>query len=143
MPYWLLSQRRLPVLELFSAEHDLGILILRVFFGLLLMTHGYPKLTSGFEGTKKWLASVGVPSMLGPLVGILELLGGAFLAVGLLTRIVAFLFTLQFLGIILNGKRLGKKKLNDYEKDLLYLGGALALVLLGGGAYSVLPLVGL
>ena len=143
MPHWLPSQGRLAVLGLFSAEYNLGILILRVFIGLLLMTHGYPKLTSGFKGTKKWLASVGLPSLLGPLVGILELLGGAFLALGLLTRIVAFLFTLQFLGIILNGKRLGKTKLNDYEKDLLYLGGALALVLLGGGAYSVLPLVGL
>ena len=143
MPHWLSSPRRLAALGFLSGQDDFGILILRVFFGLLLMTHGYPKLTSGFEGTKKWLASVGVPSVLGPLVGTLELLGGAFLAVGLLTRIVAFLFTLQFLGIILNGKRLGKTKLNDYEKDLLYLGGALALVLLGGGTYSVLPLVGL
>ena len=107
------------------------------------MTHGYPKLTSGFEGTKKWLASVGLPTVLGPLIGILELLGGAFLAVGLLTRVVAFLFTLQFLGIVLYGRKLGKAKLSDYEKDLLYLGGTLALVFLGGGAYSLLPLVGL
>ena len=118
-------------------DYNFGILILRVFFGLLLTTHGYPKLTSGYEGTKKWLVSVGIPSRLGPLVGMLELLGGGFLAMGLLTQVVSALFSLQFLGIIVYGKRLGKKKLNDYEKDLLYLGGALALLLLGGGAYSV------
>ncbi len=59
---------------------------------------------------------------------------------GFLTPVVAFLFSLQFLGIYLFRKRLGKKTLTAYEKDLLYLGGSLALVLLGGGLYSGRPL---
>lgn len=53
------------------------------------------------------------------------------------------LFALQFMGIYLSRKRLGKKSLQDYERDLLYLGGSLALFMLGGGLYSVDHLIGL
>ncbi len=122
---------------------DIGTLLLRLFFGGLLTTHGYPKLTSGRQGTVKWLESLGFPGILGPLIGVLELFGGFFLIVGFLTPVVALLFALQFMGIYLSRKRLGKKTLTDYEKDLLYLGGSLALVLLGGGLYSVDHLLGL
>jgi uncharacterized membrane protein YphA (DoxX/SURF4 family) len=80
---------------------------------------------------------------LGPLVGTLELFGGLLLVIGFLTPVVASLFALQFLGIYLSRKRLGKKTLTAYELDLLYLGGSLALVLLGGGLYSVDHLLGL
>ncbi len=90
-----------------------------------------------------WLGSMGLPTILGPLVGMLELFGGFLLVVGFLTSVVASLFALQFFGICLFRKRLGKKTLTDYEKDLLYLGVALALVLLGGGLYSVDHLLGL
>ncbi len=126
-----------------AAFGDVGTLVLRLFFGLLLATHGYPKLTSGRTGTMGWLGSMGLPTILGPLVGMLELFGGFLLVVGFLTSVVASLFSLQFLGIYLFRKRLGKKTLTDYEKDLLYLGGSLALVLLGGGLYSVDHLLGL
>lgn len=85
----------------------------------------------------------GLPTILGPLIGMLELFGGFLLVIGPLTPVVASLFSLQFLGIYLFRKRLGKKTLTDYEKDLLYLGGELALVLLGGGLYSVDHLLGL
>ncbi|HLQ06378.1 MAG TPA: DoxX family protein, partial [Nitrososphaerales archaeon] len=126
-----------------AAYGDVGTLVLRLFFGPLLATHGYPKLTSGRAGTTGWLESMGLPKLLGRLIGTLELFGGFFLVIGFLTPVVAFLFSLQFLGIYLFRKRLGKKTLSDYEKDLLYLGSSLALVLLGGGLYSVDHLVGL
>ena len=90
-----------------------------------------------------WLESMSLPKLLGPLIGTLELFGGFFLVIGFLTPLVAFLFSLQFLGIYLFRIRLGKKTLTDYEKDLLYLGGSLALVLLGGGLYSIDHLLGL
>jgi len=131
------------VFQPLTSQYALGILVLRVFFGGLLATHGYPKLSSGRRKTQDWLAGMKIPRVLGPLVGILELFGGVFLVVGLITPVVAFLFVLQFTGIYLNRKRLGKKSLGDYEKDLLYLGGASALVFLGGGTYSVDYLLGL
>lgn len=126
-----------------TAFTSLGALVLRLTCGGLLATHGYPKLTSGRQETLNWLVGKGLPGILGPLVGLLELLGGFFLVVGFLVPVVAFLFALQFMGIYLSRKRLGKKSLQDYEKDLLYLGGSLALLLLGGGLYSVDHLIGL
>ena len=131
------------VFQALTSQYELGILFLRLFFGGLLITHGYPKLSSGRKKTQDWLAGMKLPRVLGLLVGILELFGGAFLVLGLLTPIVAFLFVLQFLGILVERKRLGKKSLTEYEKDLLYLGGALALLFLGGGRYSVDYLLGL
>ncbi len=129
--------------EFTVTQHNIGTLALRVVFGVLLGTHGYPKLTSGYKGTMDWLASKGIPKILGPLIGILELVGGFFIAIGFLTPFVAALLVLQFSGIILSGKRLGKSKLADYEKDLLYLAGAFALIFLGGGSYSLDHFLGL
>ena len=126
-----------------TSQYEFGILVLRLFFGGLLATHGYPKLTLGRKGTQDWLAGMKLPRVLGPLIGFLELFGGAFLVLGLLTPIVGFLFVLQFSGILVNRKRLGKKSLPDYEKDLMYLGGALALLVLGGGTYSADYFLGL
>ncbi len=120
-----------------AAFGDVGTLVLRLFFGLLLATHGYPKLTSGRAGTIGWLGSMGLPKPLGPLIGTLELFGGFLLVIGFLTPVVDLLAPRQSLGTYPSRKRLGKKTLTDYEKDLLYLGGSLALILLGGGLYSV------
>lgn len=129
--------------EFTVTQYDVGTLVLRVVFGVLLGTHGYPKLTSGYKGTMDWLASKRIPRILGPLIGILEFVGGFFIVIGFLTPFVAALLVIQFLGMVLNGKRLGKSKLADYEKDLLYLGGAFALIFLGGGSYSLDHFLGL
>ncbi len=123
-------------------QRDVGILVLRFAVGVLLAKHGYPKLVTPAD-TKKWLSGVGIPAILGSLIGVLELLGGAFLVIGLLTPVVGFLFSLQFIGILLQGKKLGKKSFGDYEKDLFYLGTAIAFIFLGGGMYSVDRLLGL
>ena len=125
------------VLELFTADRDFGILLLRLFFGILLAKHGYPKLTSQGQKTREWLVSIGIPGVTATLVGLLEFFGGILLILGLLTSIVGILFAIQFAGILLNRKKLGKKVLRDYELDLLYLAGGIAFTFLGGGVYSL------
>src|SRR5439155_26272530 len=125
------------LLQVVTSPYQVGIPLLRCFYGALLATHGYPKLSSRRKETQDWLAGMKLQRVLGLLIGILELFGGVFLVLGFLTPTVAFLFVLQFLGILVWRKRLGKKSLSDYEKDLLYLGGALALLFLGGGTYSI------
>ena len=130
------------VLEIFTAQHDFGILVLRLFFGVLLAKHGYPKLTSQGQKTKEWLVSIGIPGATATIVGLLEFLGGILLVLGFLTSIVGVLFAVQFAGILLKRKKLGKKVLRDYELDILYFAGAIAFVFLGGGAYSLDQLFG-
>lgn len=62
--------------------------ILRIMAALLLMQHGTQKLL-GFPGDPN---EVALMSLIG-LAGILELFGGALLAVGLFTRPVAFILS--------------------------------------------------
>jgi putative oxidoreductase len=90
-----------------------------------------------------WMGSMGMPKALAPLIGVLELVGGIFLVVGLLTSLVSILFALEFAGICVQGKKMGKKSLGDYEKDLLFLGGALAMLFLGAGSLSLDRLLGI
>jgi uncharacterized membrane protein YphA (DoxX/SURF4 family) len=122
---------------------SLAALILRLFIGGLLATHGYPKLTKGKKQGMDWMGSMGMPKALAPLIGILELVGGIFLVVGFLTSLVSILFALEFAGICVQGKKMGKKSLGDYEKDLLFLGGALAMLFLGAGSLSLDRLLGI
>lgn len=76
---------------------DLGLLILRVGIGLIFICHGYPKLMGGQE---KWLwlgsqmVYVGItfaPTFWGLMAAIAECIGGGMLALGLGTRLAAFL----------------------------------------------------
>ena len=122
---------------------SLAALILRLVLGGLLASHGYPKLTKGEKQTMDWMASMGMPKSLGPLIGILELVGGVFYVIGFLTPFVSILFALEFAGVISQGKKMGKKSLGDYEKDLLFLGGALTMLFLGAGALSLDSLLGI
>lgn len=126
------------VFDVLTAQADFGTLALRIILGILLAYHGYPKITSQRKQTMQWLASMGIPGSSGPLVGLLEFVGGIFLILGFLTPIVSILLAIEFVGTTIMSKtKLGKRLLLGYELDLLYLAGALALIFLGGGAYSL------
>src|SRR5215831_3846735 len=71
---------------------DLGLLVLRVFIGLVVTAHGVQKLFGwfggpGLKGFTGWMASVGLkPARLWGLTGALgEFGGGLLLALGLLS----------------------------------------------------------
>ncbi len=118
---------------------------LRILIGAAFIGHGYPKIVSpGRKGTQDWLKSMGIPGILGPLVGLLEFLGGIFLLVGFLTPIVGILFSLEMVGTtILSKTKMGKKYILGYELDLAYLAASLALIVVGGGPASLDRLLGL
>jgi putative oxidoreductase len=74
--------------------------IIRFCAGAIVIYHGYAKLFSGFAGpvAQNVLTPLGFPVPLAwaYFLGILELFGGAALALGLLTRPLALMFTIQF-----------------------------------------------
>jgi putative oxidoreductase len=123
----------------FLQSTDLASLFLRVIIGGLFIAHGWPKIKNPKQ-TAGWVASTGwgwaVPFAYA--FTFLEFFGGIALVVGLLTRILALLFTLQMIATtIFARKKLGKKLIGGFELDLLFLAGALALVFLGAGAWSL------
>lgn len=129
----------------FLSSTDLASLVLRLFIGGLFLGHGWPKVRNPKQPAG-WVASTGwtwaVPFAYA--FSFLEFLGGVALVVGLLTRIVALLFILEMIATTIFAQRkLGKKLFGGWETDLLFLAGALALVFLGAGTWSVDALLGL
>lgn len=110
-----------------------------------MILHGWPK----FKNPKRaasWVASTGWGWAAGFAYAFtaLEFLGGIALVVGLLTRIVAILFVLEMIATSIFARtKLKKKLMSGWEVDLLFLAGALALVFLGPGAWSLDGLLGL
>lgn len=129
----------------FLTSTDLASLALRLFIGLLFIYHGWPKMKNPKQ-TAGWVKSTGWGWAAGFAYAFtfLEFFGGIALVVGFLTRIAAILFVLQMIATTIFARmKLGKKLAGGWETDLLFMVGALALVLLGAGAWSVDALLGL
>jgi putative oxidoreductase len=94
------------------------------------------------------VASAGLPAglLLAWFVTLLELVGGAMLILGLLSRVIAGLMTVELLvaialvtgaiGLISGEQGVG------YERDLAYIAGFLVVLLLGPGRPSLDHLLG-
>lgn len=125
--------------NIFSQYGYFAPLILRLALGVILIHHGWPKLFGpqpGLKGFSGWLGSVGfpVPMFWAAIVALLEVFGGIALILGFATRWVSLLVALQFVVILIFVKKGAAWK--EKEFDLLILGAALALMLLGSGAYN-------
>jgi putative oxidoreductase len=72
---------------------DLGLLVVRVYFGVTLAYHGYNKVFGGggLAGTAKWFGSIGMrfPHVQARLAAATEIGAGLLLAAGLLTPVAA------------------------------------------------------
>ena len=80
---------------------EVALLILRVGAGLLFAGHGAQKLfVFGFAGVAGTFGqlNVPIPSVLGPISTVLELVGGLALIIGLLTRLAALGLAADMLG---------------------------------------------
>jgi putative oxidoreductase len=123
---------------------DLTPVPLRVVMGLAFILHGYPKLMN-LSATMQGFAQQGfVPGAFwAPLVAIVECVGGACLVLGLLTRYWSLALAIEMVVTTIAVKIprgtpfVARGAGTGYELDLIYLAGALVLVLLGSGPFSV------
>ncbi len=121
--------------------------LIRIATGAMLIPHGWPKIVGGgVEGFAGGLAQMGFQPAyaLAWYVGLLELVGGALLVVGLLTRLVAiqvvgFMAVAAFVVHWGNGFSWTN---GGFEYPLYWGLVALALVIGGGGRYSLDWLIG-
>jgi putative oxidoreductase len=125
-------------------------LILRYTLAVVMFPHGAQKVLGwfggqGFKPTVQFFTSAGIPPLLALLAIAAEFLGPLGLAVGLLTRVAAFgIFCVMLVAIITTHRRhglfmnwYGNQKGEGFEYHLLALGIALALIIMGGGAWSL------
>lgn len=124
-----------------------GLLIARVLMSILYITSGWGKIT-GYAGTAGYMAAMGVPTWLLPLVILTELGGGLLILVGYQTRVVAFLlagFTLlagyffHYRGMTGQAGQEMMDLMNwlMFMKNITIAGGFFALVGAGAGSISV------
>ena len=137
--------------KLFATNDDIALLILRVLLGIVFFPHGMQKLFGwfggyGFSGTFGFFTgSMHVPAVLAFLAIIAEGLGCLGLITGFLTRLSAFgigtnmvvavLMIHHKFGFFMNWE--GKQPREGIEYHLLAIAIALALIIRGGGKWSV------
>lgn len=128
---------------------SLSLLGLRISLGLLFVNAGYPKLLGQHNGKgdlfrEKWKREVGLPYSVYYLARLLELVGGIFLIVGLLTRVASFLFVALMAGILISQvTKPGLKTESPKLFNLVFLVICLVFLIAGGGVYSIDHMIGL
>jgi putative oxidoreductase len=116
---------------------DLGLLALRLWFGLVIaFAHGFGKVSD----LPKFIDSVTnrgipLPGLFGTAAALSEFVGGILLALGLMTRPAAF-FVLTTMLVAAFHVHL-KDPFQKMEFALAYGVAALALLLAGPGAHSI------
>jgi len=127
---------------------DLGLLFLRVAFGLYLaLGHGWSKIVGGPEqwaglgGVMDGIFGIGfLPTFWGFMAAVAEFLGGLLVAVGLLTRPAALLVAIN-MGVAATAHISGVID-GGPETALLYGFVFLSLILVGPGKYGLDEQVG-
>ena len=110
----------------------------RVLMAQIFVISGFSKIT-GYSGTQAYMAKMGMPGFLLPLVILTELGGGLALVFGFKTRWAA----LALAGFTLLGTFIFHTKFSDpmqminFMKNLAITGGLLLLVKYGAGQPSV------
>jgi putative oxidoreductase len=127
---------------------------LRAILGFGFVYHGWEKLADGTRGFQEMLQMIGIPggALTAWFVTFVELLGGLALLAGAFVTIAALLLIgdmlvamfivhlphgFSFMNMIGMGPEGPIFGMPGYEINLLYIGGLLALILGGAGAYSV------
>ncbi len=136
---------------LFKTDESWAGLILRVALGGVIFAHGAQKLLGwyggfGFEGTMGFFTQkMGLPWLIAFLVIIGESIGSLGLIAGLLTRFTAASFIVIMLGAIVTVHLpqgffmnwFGQQQGEGFEFHLLVIAMSLALLVIGGGKWSL------
>jgi putative oxidoreductase len=114
------------------------VVVARVFASAIFIIAGYGKLGAGYAGTQAYMAAMGVPGGMLPLVIALELGGGIALLLGFQTRLVAFLlavFCVTAAFIFHTGA--DQMQHIMLMKNFAMAGGLLAFTVFGAGRLSL------
>ncbi|MCJ1705786.1 DoxX family protein [Rathayibacter sp. VKM Ac-2926] len=119
-----------------------GLLVLRLALGAVFLAHGWQKIAvDGLAATTEGFGAMGIPfaAVLAPVAAFTELLGGAAIIVGLLTRIAAagLAITALVALVVVHLPSGFFAATGGIEFVLVLAAGAVALALTGAGRLSV------
>ena len=119
---------------------DLALLVLRVVLGIIMLYHGWPKLTN-LGGTIEGFTGMGIPlpALSAIFATVAEVGGGLLLLAGAFTDVAGLLVAIDMLGAILFVHAKNGFEVNEggFEWPLALLAMALAIAFAGPGRYAV------
>jgi putative oxidoreductase len=126
--------------RLLPLNPDAGLLIVRVVLGIIMLYHGWPKVTNlggiieGFTGM-----GIPLPALAAIFATVAEVGGGLLLLLGVLTDVGGLLVAIDMLGAITFVHAKNGFAVNDggFEWPLALLAMGLGIALAGPGRYSV------
>lgn len=121
---------------------DLSKLFLRLGVGGMMLFHGVHTLLTGLDPLKTILSAHGLPDALSYIAYFGEIVGPLLVLLGLFSRIGAALIALEVVALIALGGltqliAVSPDGAYGLEVEALYLFGALALVVGGGGKWGL------
>jgi len=120
-----------------------GITVVRVMAGIIITVASFEKFFGGgFEGFTRVSSGLGLPApeVWGVFIPILELVGGLALLLGIGARWAAFLFIVEYFVTAFVLKIPRQPPFGGWDSmriDLMLLATALAIVLVGPGAFAL------
>jgi putative oxidoreductase len=113
-------------------------IVARVLMSHIFILSGLSKI-GGYAATQGYMAHMGVPGFLLPLVILTELGGGLLLLVGFQARIVAFLLAgfSVVAALVFHHDFANQMQMINFMKNLAMAGGLLMVTLNGAGAPSI------
>lgn len=117
-------------------NHNIGLLLLRIGFGGMMLTHGIPKLLKMISGDFSFGDPIGIGEPASLVLAVLgEVLFPILVIIGFKTRLSAIpvIITMAVAAFIVHAA----DPLGIKEKAILFLIGFIAITLLGAGKYSV------
>jgi putative oxidoreductase len=120
------------------AVNALLALTARLLASAIFIGAGFSKLGAGYAGAQGYMASVGLPGELLPLVIALEMGGGLALLLGFEARLVAFALSVFCIvsGVLFHSGADPMQQIM-FMKNLAMAGGLLAFTLFGAGRMSL------
>jgi putative oxidoreductase len=124
-----------------ARQKDTALAILRIVVGVIFCVHGGQKIfVFGFAGVAAAFGKMGIfmPGVMGPFIACVEFGGGIALVVGLLSRLAALGLACDMIGaIVLVHAKNGFFNPMGYEFPLTLVAASLAILIGGGGAFSI------
>jgi len=113
-----------------------ALLLLRASFGLMMITHGYPKLLSFIDNPSAFPDPIHIgPALSHGLTVFAEFFCAILIVIGLATRWAAIplMIAMAVAAFVIHGN----EPFGEKEHALLFLSGYTAILILGAGSYSL------
>lgn len=129
-------------MKILDKNTDLGLLILRLSIGVLLLLHGIAKLVHGSDAIQQMLEDAGLPAFIAYGAYIGEVIAPLFIIFGFATRLAAAVVAFNMIVAVLMVHSADIFTLTEtggwaVELQGLYIFGAVALMVAGGGKYAI------